>query len=360
MNIIVINNTKNLDIFFNDCRRLYEISLTEKHPVHCGIDFEYNMNWRNKERYISLMQIIMIDDIDKYHSDGYIKTIYILDPLRLPQNKFKMLVKYIFCSKIIKILHGSDSLDYPHIYKSILYNNKKNFMQFINSSVDTRFLCEISKRIMCRTGILEIPNNKCSIYNALLDHGIIDKNLFDELEKIASHINYNKDWIITKLKPEQIHYSAYDVVYLYDLLETIKNSMVSDINILSIVNRLYRFHMLNKLGLIDITKKCKKIMDSYKITKDDMMIIDSKIMEKHITNLVYSYQNVKHNVNIVMEDILSIDTIRKSILYCLRIYQINNPSDIIKVDSIFNETKLFKMLLNNKTITNLIDIIRHK
>lgn len=348
--ITVVTDRLTINKFLTDCQNL---SLTKNGM--CGIDFEFDMNWKTRERYISLMQIILISDPSEYKNPKIIKPIYLLDPLRQLSNiEMEKLVEYIFCSNVVKIFHGSDSLDFPHIYASILKNDKNKFINFVNKSVDTRFLCEISKRIMRRAGIISINDNKCSLYNALIDHDVIDKKLFNTLTNISSKINYNKKWEIQKLTPEQVSYSSLDVAYLFDLLDNITKIIGSD-QLLSMITRLYRFHITNKLDIIKISSKCKDMVESKKIPKDRLLIIDQKIMEHYLMDVMINNKPIA----IYFEDILSIDTTRKSILFCLRAYEISD--EMTHIDKYFNDSKIFfHRLKGHRTIIKLINVIKKK
>lgn len=352
--VYIVDNKKKTDKFIQQCIDIYHINKEYKNSF-CGIDIEFNTFKKSKERYIGIIQIIFVTNSNDYFTNVK-KPIYVFSPNNLTKNQRDSFIKYILCSKITKIFHGSDSLDYPILYKSLL-KNKDDFMKFINSSVDTRFLCESSKRLMNRLNLIKTDINKCSIYNALLDHNVINKNKYKELSKCASKINHNKDWIITKLKDYQIKYSVYDVVYLFDLLYNISNRIKSNhkiIDPISLINRLYRFHIINKLDIIDISKKCKNI----DIPKKKLVKIDDMIREKELCDIVYTHNNKKYNIKFYLEDVLSIDTIRKNILSCLRIYQIDIGYND-KIDMLLRESKYFNMLKGKTVILYLIDQIRH-
>jgi len=365
--ITVVKTIEDENKFIEDCKKIYSMRKIQHKNTFCAIDLEFNMNWKTRERYIALMQIMFIFDDEKYHDKTHYKPIYILNPIKLSDANKTNLNKFILCSNVIKIFHGSDSLDYPHIYKDVLKQNKTKFIRFINSSVDTRFLCEISKRSMGRLNI-DKESNRCSIYNALLDHNIINKEIFDNLTKISSKIDYNKKWIINELTSEQISYAAYDVMYLYDLLNIIVTSMGSftnlnkNLDVISVVNRLYRFHMLNRFGILKISAECKNMLNEYHIQKSDLEIIDQKIMEKFLVTIGYTdpkKTKVDMKLDIYIEDVLSIDTIRKSILNCLRIYQCKKSEvDIKKVERYWKKSKMFKLLKGHETILELVKIIK--
>jgi hypothetical protein len=302
------------------------------------------------------MQIIFIFDASQYYNSEYKKPIYILNPMKLKSKD--LFIKYILCSKVTKIFHGSDSLDYPHIFTDILKQDKKQFIKFVNHSIDTRFMCELSKRIMQRAGVLDIRSNKCSIYNALFDHKIINKDMFDNLEAMSSKINYHKPWIIEKLTENQIKYSAYDVIYLYDLvhmitkiIKPISENKVLDCDPISVIDRLYRYHMLNRLNIIDISMICKNTNTSSEN--------DDKIMETYLMTVNLNMNDQVHKIDLMVEDFLFIDTIRKSILNCLRVYGNNKSLDKF-LDKSLGSSEMFNMMKGNETIKKLMDIIKIK
>jgi len=332
---VLVQDNDTINNFINDCKKMYKY----KSKSFYGIDLEYNL--KNKIRTIGLMQIILI-------YENY-KQIYILEPLSFNKKHIKLLIKYVFCSYCIKIFHGSDSLDYHYIYKDII-KNKKKFIQFINTSVDTRLLCEISKRILSKNNIN--VNKKCSIYNALLDHNIIDKQLFDKLEELSSKINYNKEWNIKSLSDTQLKYSIYDIYYLYDLLEVITNKYITVSNLLktdliSLINRLYRFNMLNKFEIINLSNLCKK-----HIPYIDYDNVHNKIMK--IPLMKIKYDNIQET-NIYIEDILSIDIIRKNIMYCLTYYSVDNT-----IMAEFEKNKYFMYMKGSDTIMDLMKLVNIK
>jgi len=359
-------DSRSIDQLIDRCKQMDRQNESSGGSIFYGIDFEFNMNWKTKDRYISIMQLIVIDQMDKYFDKLHKKYIYLIDFPKLNDRQKKDFIRYIFCSKIIKIFHGSDSLDYPYVYK-LMNGSTDQFTQFINSSVDVRFYCEISKRFMKRLGMIEITNNKCSLYNSLYDHQVINHDLFESLEKIASKINYRKDWNLGRLKIEQILYCTFDVAYLYDIMFGITNRIRTvdqkntdnsiELDVLSMVNRLYRFHMLNRLGIIDHGAQCKTIVDGYSIGRDNMLQFDQHIVENHLVDIYYS----EHKVSVYLEDLLDINTTRKSILNCMRVYQIDrNQQDTDRLDKIFQTSAQFNKMKGKKTIMHLLDLIRNK
>jgi len=198
-------------------------------------------------------------------------------------------------------------------------------------------------------------------------------------------------WLIDSLTAEQITYGAYDVIYLYDLMDMIVCSIRPgeetlldhnsarrilpsvDLDPISLVNRLYRFHMLNRLGILTISADCKKLSDesycnnqnSSKTKMKSIIDIDEKIMEIFLTTINYKYEGTTHKIDIVIEDILSLDTIRKSILNCLRIYhpdiiKIIDPSKLNRIDKFWTDSEQFNSMKGKESIQGLINIIKMK
>ena len=241
--IVLVKTQNDIMNFIKICNGRWEE--LKKNDVYACIDFEFNMNWKLKERYISLMQIMFVgNDYDLNY-----KTVYVLNPLKFKTKFREKLIDYVFCSNMIKILHGSDSLDIPHIYRSLFRSNKDRLIKFINYTIDTRFICELIKNIDRRLG--KDVDNRCSIYNALFYNDVIDQTIYDRLEKISSKINYNKNWFVDKLTVNQLEYSINDVLYLFDLLQSMVSKFSGgEIEIISLVSRTYRFRMLNDIHLI--------------------------------------------------------------------------------------------------------------
>ena len=111
--------------------------------------------------------------------------------------------------KILKILHGAESLDIPYIVQDLFNYDTIPIIDFFLSMIDTRYLCEYLNLILNKSKI-------CSIYDMLLNFNIINENIknkLDENEKKMGPI-YNIFIDINNLSDELITYSIYDVVYL--------------------------------------------------------------------------------------------------------------------------------------------------
>lgn len=162
-----------------------------------GIDFEFN---RVKDkRQIALCQI-------NFETNNK-SDVFLFYPPNIDKNIFR---KLLTADNIIKILHGSESLDLPYLYSNIL--NEEDIDDFSKNLFDTRYMCEYYNSINNIDG-------KCKIYDLLLSLKVIDKKKYDELMKNDELIGNIWDVFIDvrNLSKEVAKYSAYDVIYLPDL-----------------------------------------------------------------------------------------------------------------------------------------------
>ena len=86
--------------------------------------------------------------------------------------------------------------------------------------------------------------------------------------------------------------------------------------------------MLNRLEIINITNQCKKQYDKFanrnNLDKDRIKDITNSIYERELVKVKY----LERDVQLKVSDLLNIDTIRKSILYCLYcVYFISSDLD---------------------------------
>jgi hypothetical protein len=322
------------DIFVKKCDQLYQRHLSKEITV-CCMDMEFNMNWKTKTHYISLIQVMLISDIDRYKKYRHEPPVFLFSPKSITDESMKIFIEKILCSPIIKILHGSDSLDCPYIYRDLLDQNLNNFVKFLNSTVDTRFLCELAKhlrdRIILDPALITSDNNtktnKCSYYHALLNNGVIDRPTFDDLEKESKKINYNKPWDINKLSDIQIRYAVYDVVYLYDLLVNLTNTIATSdhIDLIQVVNGMFRLTMMTRLKLIKLPEISKRLFDEQNVNQNDRLKLDQQIQESKIGSVEFTdhcYTKLCHDkptkIDVFMDDLMSITTLKNSLLYLIR------------------------------------------
>ena len=174
---------------------------------YLGMDFEYN-RVRKVERDIALFQINLENDID---NDGLIFVFY---PPDLNKEQINTVIKLITHRKMIKILHGGESLDIPYLFDQLLINEKR-IHDFCTNLFDTKYLCEYYH---IDTNSL---NKKCSIYYLLEEHKIITSNKFHDLESIEEKTGpiYLINIDIHKLNFDVFRYSLYDVLFLAELIK---------------------------------------------------------------------------------------------------------------------------------------------
>lgn len=173
---------------------------------YLGIDFEFNKIGKG-DRDVALMQINLESDDS---TDGYIIVLY---PPELPIFDLKMLINLVTEPKIIKILHGADSLDIPYMFNQLL-KTKDLIDGFCSNFYDTKLLCDYMH-------YSEKKQGRCSIYHLLTENNIITQEKFDELENIENLTGpiYLINIDIHTMTNDVFKYSLYDVLYLPELIK---------------------------------------------------------------------------------------------------------------------------------------------
>ena len=110
--------------------------------------------------------------------------------------------------------------------------------------------------------------------------------------------------------------------------------------------------MLNRLNIIDLSNVCKN-------TNTASYQNDDKIMETYLMAVNLDIHDKIHKIDLMIEDFLFIDTIRKSILNCLRVYGMDNKH-MDQIDGYLDNNEIFNMMKGNETIKNLMQIIKNK
>ena len=122
-----------------------------------------------------------------FETDYNIRFIFIIYPPYLSYYWKTYLIKRLLGNyRIIKILHGSDSLDIPYMFNDLIIK-PKYIKKFIHSFVDTRYICEFYN--------LEnnYQNRKCKIYEFLLDQKIINQEKLNQLEDNSKKMGHIYD-----------------------------------------------------------------------------------------------------------------------------------------------------------------------
>lgn len=198
-NEVNINHMNNIIKKFN----LSSKDISNKH--YLGIDYEFNKVSKT-DREVALMQINLEND----SNDGYI---FVLYPPELSKENNQILLDLLTNTKIIKILHGSESLDIPYLFNQLLIT-KENIDNFCHGFYDTKYLCDYYH---IESGV----KGKCSIYNLLGDNKVITEKKIIELEKIEQKTGpiYLVEIKIHNMSDDILKYAFYDVIFLPELLK---------------------------------------------------------------------------------------------------------------------------------------------
>jgi hypothetical protein len=249
-NVIVTNDSYNIDKF--SCFILvYYIEAYFGKQLYMGMDFEFN------NRQIALFQI----NFESKKGTNDYSYIFLINPNEYEDKILQFFIRYILGNKyILKILHGSDSLDIPYIYNILLDGNTENIIRFTKSIVDTRFLCEYIKIVENEA----ITENKCSIYDALKYFNSINDNVFDFLEKNHENMGQPEDisWNIHNISDYQTLYGLYDVLFLKQFIKDIMKRQNNNAICKYIIPELTRFLYLEKRNVTTVLKNIKISVDT--------------------------------------------------------------------------------------------------
>jgi hypothetical protein len=327
--IIIINTPEKEDKGKKILYRFYKsINKTTKDLNHyMGLDFEFNKVYKDYKK-VALMQICLEENSNK----GYI---LIVHPPTLQQKTNKLIIKLLTSKYIIRILHGSESLDIPYMFNQLLIK-PKYINKFCKNFFDTKLICDY----------LSLTDDKlvtgCSIYNLLVDNKIITEEKFKELEKIdiikeVDDVNKGKEFEkidINNLDDIMIYYALYDVLYLQELIKK------------------YFSYNNNKIIYTTITE----ILEIISKSKQNIDITYTKLVEliKKMNVYYIIVRNKKISLHMFWEKIYAINT--------------NTPFDYIKNINYYKSffkiiTKLFLFIYisNNQYIiyinkNNIFDV----
>ena len=126
---IVKSDKNSQDKFLKFLKKINLIS--KKYQTFMGIDFEFNT------KKVALMQILF----EVHIKNKIIKKYYIIYPPNLDIILFDYF-KYNIMSNIhiLKILHGSESLDIPYIIEDFYNFELEPLINFFLTMIDTRYL----------------------------------------------------------------------------------------------------------------------------------------------------------------------------------------------------------------------------
>ena len=172
-----------------------------------GFDLEFNTPPGSKgQRQIAIFQI-------SFYLSGYNLTIF-FNPKLVTEQTNQLVHKLLTLKHIMKIGHGTDSLDIPAIYEYL--GSDEKILAFTTNLYDTRFLCEFENSI---TG-----TKLCNIYHLLEKFDVVTQTQLNWLKTNESALGafWNKQIDIGNLSDEFRDYSMYDALYLKKLLGKMK------------------------------------------------------------------------------------------------------------------------------------------
>jgi hypothetical protein len=326
---------------------------SSKYKVLMGIDFEFNT------KKIALMQISF--ETYKPSLDKPLSRYFIIYPPELSNKTVNFLKNNILSnSKILKILHGSESLDLPYIVDELYNNDMEGLIDFFLSMIDTKYLCEYLNDVYNKQKV-------CRIYDMLLNYEIIDQRIYQILDKNEDEMGpiYKIIIDINSLSEALKKYSIYDVIYLgkafltlkdmiikynpknyYLLIDILRFSFMEKRDITNIGDDLVVINMMNnyfilvgskktyKLKLIDVYNQIiKNYMESYPSIKP---LIEITYFKKNMLNLfktiIYTILLDKYTIYSSSTETISynINKNYKAIIDTIESLELNHLLDITK------------------------------
>lgn len=293
--------------------------ISNKH--YLGIDYEFNKISKT-DREVALMQINLEND----SNDGYI---FVLYPPELSKENNQILLDLLTNTKIIKILHGSESLDIPYLFNQLLIT-KENIDNFCHGFYDTKYLCDYS---YLEAGV----KGKCSIYNLLTDNKVITEKKIKELEKIEQKTGpiYLIEIKIHNMSDDILKYAFYDVIFLPELLKKFLSRSIVYTQIIPNISCLINKFKRNIEQEYLILEKIIQTMNIYFIFDGNQLIFLKDIWE--------TYYWIMNDKNKYLEYL-------KEINYFKKFFEI-----VTKFIVYYNIMKFFKVYKNKQILADPIN-----
>jgi hypothetical protein len=338
--VFLTNTNLNFDIFRVYLLFYYTNIRLYDNKVYLGLDFEFNT------KVVAMMQISFEQPLLNLYNYSLI---FLFDPNQLNSKWKKMLTARILCNrKVVKILHGSDSLDIPFVYNELLENNINMIKDFNLSFIDTKFLCEYSYYSK------NLQLGKCKINYLLLKEGIISQEKFDELQKEEESMGPIYDIIIdiNNLSDLLINYTLYDVLYLYHLTNFYKVNF-KDFDLINEITQLTFMQKRDIISLIPILE-INKINNYYVLLKNKPMRLNDIFSyflkylrkEKLIDNLL-NINYFKGTLIFIFKYELYCHIVKGNIIYEKYSERIKYNKKILNLNYDYNNKKLFlKKIIN--------------
>lgn len=283
---------------------LYTVDSIFSSKLIIGIDYEFN------NRQIALMQI----NFECNHTHENNSYIFIVDPTEFDNELLDFFIITILENqKVLKVMHGADPLDIPYTFADLLNGDVQSILNFNNTLIDTRFLCEYAR-------LLKNEKPKCAIYVALHHFKTISDDKFNLLTSIDLGPIENITWNIGELNDAQKKYGMYDVLFLkkfyYDIIEFAKKNddervfkyYLVEFSRLSYLEKRKITNMLEKIELVTNRMNLNVIRKRNKISGDIKEINLQTIYDKVIADLVID------NPTVQVSKMANINYLRKPIL----------------------------------------------
>ena len=334
--LIVINKSE--EQYFQDFLKRY---LNKNIRRIIGFDLEYNTPPKStNQRAIAIFQLC-------FYLINF-NFIIFYSP-KIVSNETNDLMHQVLINKnIMKIGHGTDSLDIPALYTYL--DDPDKCIKFTNTLYDTRFLCEYMNVIT--------EDKLCNIYFLLEKFKAVDKKQLIALEENSKKLGefWDSNINITTLSEDLIEYSMNDALYLKKLLANMKRSMKDKFNYKLIVQvtRLVFLLKRNIIKIDDFSKFNLYYSDDRIKLYDKFMnlynIFINKLDKKDSGVLTISYY--KHNIIKILQ--------LKYYLYIIKKIRINKSKttiidkyDIEFIENIWN--KLYKYLIEYSSFIKIIE-----
>ena len=315
---------------------IYFYNSNDKHKI-IGIDFEFYKVTKEKKN-VSLIQI----NLENSTKNAFI---FIFNPDKLTKKKLNIFIRFICSKRIIKIIHGGESLDIPYLFDNLFNKNNKLIKKFLKYMFDTKFLCEY------------IGYDKCNIYDLLYSSNVINNNTLDKLNQLNNDIGPIHKIVLDinsiKKNKDFEQYAINDVLYLPSLYNKMKIKLSNNINILQELTNINYFIKRNFDENFDLLyNNVNKINNYFVIDKNKNKI---KLIDFYNYHVYYQNNNVLLQFNKVTYFSQFIESLIKCLLYdkIYNKYTIFKSNNIKYYEKINYQQFIFKYPYLNKIINKI-------
>jgi hypothetical protein len=341
-----INKSCKLLIVKDNLSEKYFIDFLSKYlnkPIKRIVSFDLEFNTppgSHGERVIAIFQMA-------FYLKKYVLIIF-FNPALLEKKTNKIIHNLLISKLIIKIGHGTDSLDIPAIYNYLETDDQR--IEFTNTLYDTRFLCEYVNII---SGL-----RLCNIYHLLEKYSVILPKQMEWL--IENEKKLGRFWMkvidLKKLSPELRDYSMYDALYLKKLLGLMKKDYKKlnyDYNLIIQTTRLVFLLKRDVIKLPDFSSFNIYFLSNKEKLYDYFIEYYSKFNEDLFKIGYFKNQLIK-----ILQLVFYIKVCKKNKVY-KSLNKLIDKSDISNLEGIWNN---FSIYLNfypkiNKLIVKFLNII---